>query len=1048
MVLAAVALGAYGFENGPALIVTFAAGSAAMLWSTRLRPVAGLVDLAIALAVPAALCATAWRVGWVDPGRTLCWMAVALAAVAGVLWASGRVASVRPSLALHAGPALRGAAILTWFVDPLALAGAAGSSSYRVAVAALALNAAVLVLLTVTRRRSWSTYRAALAVALGAYVIVFNVGTPRPDTTYVLGLVAVVLALAFSAVAFACRSWATPENGLGELFVRPLFVLALVLTLLGIAPAYDSPWTMVLVALSFLVMVKGLPTKRWLYAMVASLAAALYFGYLIHWPPDRMVTAAVVIAYQLWLVALLTRRAEPALVRLLDLPERGYDLPLFNSAAVAAAVAVALRVNETVGGPLAWSDSAGLALNLAAFALLMLKAYPHAGWVHLAVALASCAAGLAAYPHVTLAISWLPLGMGLAVGWVLLARLLRRYEPQVCRWCRVPDLGYSELVGLWSQGFFAVTTAVTAVLVSAVVVAALAGTAGPPDPSHTGPWLGVSLALGLGGLYTVLSWRAVDRDGVVMGLVATALLAVWWLAAPVSPLVARLGVDPRVYLPVATAASAALTTAVGLGLTRRPGWRGAFWRREPGADPVARLDAFAAQAGVGLAVLAALMTRGEVGPATVAALALATLAPGVAAAARRWVGAGYVSGVVWTSAGVFAALEAVRRAGGASAGDAVVAAAVGALAGLASLWAAAGWLRRGGPPTAPAEAVAVPAGTVPLALEQVALAAALVAAGAVGASALGTGSGPPGRTAELAGVGVMFGLALFLVGLIVRWGAEWLVYASQSALLGGYLYYRWAFPLPATTDAVILTAFGYLDLGLAEVMHRVGLSRFARPTRFFSLALPVLPLALALGEGGSLGEARLFVLFAAATFYGIACYAMSWKPLGYTAAVLYNAFLWLLWGRIGWHLADHSQFFLIPVGLSAVLFAEVNRQSLGRPAVNAIRGVGLAVIYLSLVFPVWQFASLGAWVALLLLSLAGIFAGIGLRVQVFLWLGLAGFVLDVVYQLGRMGLEYPLAKWAIMLVLGILLVLFVALNEKKRIVATLHEYLDRARQWE
>ena len=49
---------------------------------------------------------------------------------------------------------------------------------------------------------------------------------------------------------------------------------------------------------------------------------------------------------------------------------------------------------------------------------------------------------------------------------------------------------------------------------------------------------------------------------------------------------------------------------------------------------------------------------------------------------------------------------------------------------------------------------------------------------------------------------------------------------------------------------------------------------------------------------------------------------------------------------------------------------------------------------------------------LLLVSLAGIFAGIGLRVQVFLWLGLVGFVLDVVYQLGRMGLEHTLAKWA------------------------------------
>ena len=66
----------------------------------------------------------------------------------------------------------------------------------------------------------------------------------------------------------------------------------------------------------------------------------------------------------------------------------------------------------------------------------------------------------------------------------------------------------------------------------------------------------------------------------------------------------------------------------------------------------------------------------------------------------------------------------------------------------------------------------------------------------------------------------------------------------------------------------------------------------------------------------------------------------------------------------------------------------------------------------------------------------------------FLWLGLVGFVLDLVYQLGRMGAEYALAKWGIMLGLGIGIILFVALNEKKRIVATMRHYYEQARLWE
>jgi hypothetical protein len=231
------------------------------------------------------------------------------------------------------------------------------------------------------------------------------------------------------------------------------------------------------------------------------------------------------------------------------------------------------------------------------------------------------------------------------------------------------------------------------------------------------------------------------------------------------------------------------------------------------------------------------------------------------------------------------------------------------------------------------------------------------------------------------------------------------------------------------------------------VLRRAGLKRYARATRYSSLLAAFLPLVLTF-VAGRLAERDLLVLFMVATFYGVACYSMRSKWIGYASALLYNTFLWLLWGRFGWQFADHTQFYLIPVGLSAILFAETSRKTLGREAVNAIRGVGLILVYVSLAVPIWQFASFGSWVALLLVSLLGIFAGIGLRVQVFLWLGLVGFVLDVVYQLGRMGLEHTLAKVAIMLVLGVSLVLFVALNEKKRIVARMRKFYDTARGWE
>ena len=81
-------------------------------------------------------------------------------------------------------------------------------------------------------------------------------------------------------------------------------------------------------------------------------------------------------------------------------------------------------------------------------------------------------------------------------------------------------------------------------------------------------------------------------------------------------------------------------------------------------------------------------------------------------------------------------------------------------------------------------------------------------------------------------------------------------------------------------------------------------------------------------------------------------------------------------------------------------------------------------------------------------SLLGVFVGIGLRLQTFLWLGLTTFVLDVVYEMGRVSVDYAMAKWAIMLALGITLVLFVALNEKKRILSQMLDYYAQVRTWE
>ncbi|MGC8639118.1 MAG: hypothetical protein ACP5XB_04485 [Isosphaeraceae bacterium] len=331
-----------------------------------------------------------------------------------------------------------------------------------------------------------------------------------------------------------------------------------------------------------------------------------------------------------------------------------------------------------------------------------------------------------------------------------------------------------------------------------------------------------------------------------------------------------------------------------------------------------------------------------------------------------------------------------------------------------------------------------------LAMEQVGFVGSMLIAGlvAVAASHVVLTTGWLGA----AEIGTLLAVALFHLLLAERWNGEWLVYLAQASLVGAYVVYRLAHPLPAAADAAVLTLFAFVDLDIAEAMERLQFRIFARPTRYAALVLPILPLVQLIGTSG-LSDVTVFHLVAAGTFYAVARGTMHWKTLGYAAGVLYNAALWVLWSQMGWLLADHPQFYLVPVGLSAILFAEANRQVLGRELVNTIRSAGLITTYLALAAPIWQFRSFGDWVALLVGSLVGLFVGIGLRIQTFVWLGLVTFLADVAYELGRVSMDHALAKWVIMLSLGISLIFFVALNEKKQIVLTMRGYYHKIRSW-
>ncbi len=539
---------------------------------------------------------------------------------------------------------------------------------------------------------------------------------------------------------------------------------------------------------------------------------------------------------------------------------------------------------------------------------------------------------------------------------------------------------------------------------------------------------------------------AVAIEHLVVAFHWVIMAVVWWLGVVSSPLLKQ-PLTAAMYYPLATAMAALATAQLSRRFAPADGWNDLRWLSDLRPDRMARL--FSIQPSI-LAILAVIFTRGETSAATAVSALLAALSLGTVALRTRWTVTAFAGSLAWEFAWAIAGLLFALRLDRSGREPRSIYAAAGAVAAAFSLWKLAGILRGDGSAAKPRfsrlsgsnGASLIP---IAVAVEWAALASTLFVAIAV----LFAGSHPAllWDWEQTSGVGLLAAIAALFIMLVPRWKKDWLVYLAQAMILAAYIDFRMAYPWPIAADAAVLTLLGYLDLGLAELLERQRQKIYARPVRLSSLILAVLPLLQLLWIGGT-KEVALFHLVAAATFYSVACGQMRWKSLGYAAGVLYNAALWVLWSIFGWELQDHFQFFMVPVGFSTILFAESQRHELGRSTVNSIRSAGLLIVYASLAVPIWQFASFGAWLALLVASLAGIFLGIGLRLQTFLWLGLSTFVLDVIYEMGRVSLDHAMAKWAIMLALGLCLVLFVALNEKKRIVATMRLYYDQTRLWE
>jgi tetratricopeptide (TPR) repeat protein len=1026
-------------------------GSTPLLWVTRLRKRQSLVYLGLAQVVAGTLDLTSCATGWNQSTWMVGWLAVTGAFLALALWAAGIVLRRLRLSAFYVEPCWRTAFALVVGAYVLALeARGLGRDAYPMAAAALGLNVLVTMLLAWTWRTAELTYIAVFHFVTATYLILFSVGRNDPAMAYVLGLAAVVVAIVLWAIGIVCQR--ARDTWTGEC-ARPLYHWAVFLTALAVPLSDRSFVVLALVAVSFLLTVKSLPRAEWVYAAIAALTSACYFRWLGQSPPLALIGWATLAAFVIWAFGVLIQQHKPVLCRRLDLRPLAYEFPLFHSSIVLALFAVCLRVGLGVEQAIALTAHGWFPLSLSALSLVMLRAYPRRLCVHTSLALLSWSVVAAIVPSLASPTFFGLAGLSLAVVYLLLERAVRPHEQALCARLGVIDAGYGPVVRSWALAAFCLAAGL-AVFVMVVEMSVTMLGRGPIGLAHTGAdWWAMLATLGLIGIFlTTLGSdpegsNALEPEHLVVALHWLGVASLWWLGVACSPFAG--GWAPAgVYYPLVTAAAGLATAQAVRRFAHDESWYELGWLGDLRSQSMERL--LSVQSCV-LAALAVVFTQGAIEPATAIALVLVSLTLGLVAMARGWQASALAGSIAWSAACGVTGWVVAERLGWKTAEVRLTGASVGVISSAFSLLVLADWLRRD---SSILKGLSTRARGVDLelrsslawAMEVVAFASSLVAVVAVLAAA--TSAAAPGAWVTTVGVGVILSAALLQILLVPRWRAEWLVYLAQATMLCAYVDYRLAVPRPIAFDVIVFTLLGYLDLGIAEVLDRQKLKIYARPARFLSLMLPSLALFEVIGRGG-MNEVDLFHLLAAGTFYGIACGRLRWKTLGYAAAVLYNAALWVLWGKFGWKLSTHPQFFMVPVGLSTMLFAEVNRRELGRPNANTIRTVGLTIVYLSMALPIWQYEqNFGAWVALLIGSLVGVFLGIGLRLQTFLWMGLTTFVLNVVYEMGRMSLDYALAKWAIMLALGIALVMFVALNEKKRIMGTMRLFYDQARLWE
>jgi hypothetical protein len=249
---------------------------------------------------------------------------------------------------------------------------------------------------------------------------------------------------------------------------------------------------------------------------------------------------------------------------------------------------------------------------------------------------------------------------------------------------------------------------------------------------------------------------------------------------------------------------------------------------------------------------------------------------------------------------------------------------------------------------------------------------------------------------------------------------------------------------------LILMLLAFTGVGLSELFRRQGKQVLAEPLERTGILLPLLPVF-----GFSITDTEVSysgLLFLVGLFYGVFSVTHRSFKFGMIAALAANSGWWnYLSGVDGYRLYEHPQLWLIPVSLSVLVAARINRDQLTPDQMTMVRYSTLIMIYVSSTADIFiNGVRESPWLTMVLavLSVAGVIAGLMLRVRAFLFLGTAFLLLSVLTMIwtASVNLGWEWLWYVTGIAFGVLIICTFALFERKR--NEMLGLVERLKQWQ